>query len=73
MRREIAWKWIRRSAICLTPLLIGACQSGSTSDPCAGFTAFRPDPATVKGMTERDKRWVLEYDQHGADTCGWKP
>ena len=51
---------------------LAACESGRvTSDPCDGWTPFRPRPADV--LTVETARWGLGHNGYGQRRCGWRP
>lgn len=64
---------MRKTTLLLASLiLLGACENGHvTSNPCDGWTPFRPRPADV--LTPETARWGLAHNGYGARTCGWRP
>ena len=53
-------------------ILLAACEPGPvTSDPCDGWTPFRPRKADI--LTVETARWGLGHNGYGARRCGWQP
>ena len=55
-------------------LIAGAVLSGCTTvagNFCDVTTAYRPEQGEVYG--EKNKRWIVSFNEYGEQACGWKP
>lgn len=48
--------------------VVGCATSGNF---CDVTTAYRPEPGEV--YTDRNKRWIVSFNEFGETKCGWKP
>ncbi|PRD40860.1 hypothetical protein C5748_24815 [Phyllobacterium phragmitis] len=58
-------------AILLSCLLLAGCGTSKVGF-CAVSKAFRPTPATIAAMSEREVNEMLAHNEKGARLCGWK-
>lgn len=55
----------------LTLASIVGCVTTPKGDFCDVNTVYRPDPGV--NYTDKEKRWIIAFNEYGEKHCGWKP
>ena len=58
-------------SVAAVSLAIGACQTRG-GNPCDGWRPMRPSQAEIAAMSDEQVAAVLEHNEFGRKTCGWR-